>query len=74
MGILIELLQDGKGLEPLMIKLGQQVYREYQRQLWDPLYDEEADNTTDEFHYHKVSLMNLFIPILIFLNSTGQLE
>jgi len=45
----------GKGLEPLMIKLGQQVYREYQRQLWDVnCFDEETTiKSADEFHYHK---------------------
>eukprot|EP00026_Physarum_polycephalum_P011534 Phypoly_transcript_11768.p1 GENE.Phypoly_transcript_11768~~Phypoly_transcript_11768.p1 ORF type:complete len:348 (+),score=46.99 Phypoly_transcript_11768:132-1175(+) len=44
--------QEGEdGIEPIMIYLGHQVYREYQRQLWDVNFAE--DKTTNEFHYHK---------------------
>jgi len=48
-----------EGLEPLMIYLAHQVYREYQRQLWD--VDFESDKTTDEFHFHRWGSTGVFI-------------
>jgi len=53
--------EDGKPLEPIMIKLGQEVYREYQRQLWDANYDETTSNGTDEYHYHKFGEIGIML-------------
>lgn len=53
--------EDGKALEPIMIKLGQEVYREYQRQLWDPSYGEAGASTTDEYHYHKFGTVGILL-------------
>lgn len=38
---------------PLLLKLGHEVYREYQRQLWDPRYEQHLGKDTDEFHFHQ---------------------
>jgi hypothetical protein len=42
-----------------MIYLSHQVYREYQRQLWD--VDFENNTSTDEFHFHKFGHTGIFI-------------
>jgi phosphodiesterase/alkaline phosphatase D-like protein len=48
-----------EGLEPVMLYLAHQVYREYQRQLWD--VDFENETTTDEFHFHRWGSTGVFI-------------
>jgi len=47
------------GIEPIMLHLAHQVYREYQRQLWDINYD--RDVTTNEFHYHRFGHTGIFM-------------
>ncbi len=44
---------EGVVLPPLVLKLAHEVYREYQRQLWDPDYEKHVGKHCDEFHFHK---------------------
>eukprot|EP00742_Colponemidia_sp_Colp-10_P001884 GILJ01002015.1.p1 GENE.GILJ01002015.1~~GILJ01002015.1.p1 ORF type:complete len:541 (-),score=74.39 GILJ01002015.1:115-1698(-) len=52
---------NGKELEPKMLVLAQQVYREYQRQLWDVDYAKKNGVTTDEFFYQKLGSSVVFM-------------
>jgi hypothetical protein len=44
---------EGVVLPPVVLRLAHEVYREYQRQLWDPEYDKHVGKHCDEFHFHK---------------------
>jgi len=46
-------------IPPFVIKLAMQVYREYQRQLWDPDY--ESNDKPDEHHAHKIGSTGIMI-------------
>ena len=50
---------EGIPLDPTMISLGHQVYREYQRQLWDTNYI--SDTTTNEFHFHQYGSIGVML-------------
>jgi hypothetical protein len=48
-----------------MLKLGHEVYQEYQRQLWDPDY--LSKNTTEEYHFHTYGSLGV-----LFLDQRGN--
>merc|ERR1711976_19055 len=41
-----------EGISPILVKLGQQCYRLYQRALWDDDITDDHDHS-DEYHFHK---------------------
>jgi len=49
------------GASQILIKIGQEVYRNYQRQLWDPDYEENLGLTPEEQHFHKYGALGVMM-------------